>query len=114
MEASKTLSSERRHTVLTVTVARGRTDFDMFCPQANLTNPLQREPVSRNWPLVCLELLAQCPKVEDQQGMADLAALRTPEGVASLSFPLRFRAEETKRFARRRPLHPGTLAWLAD
>ncbi len=46
--------------------------------------------------------------------MADLDALETPEGVASLSALLRFRAEETERSALWRPLRPGTLAVLAD
>ncbi len=77
-------------------------------------NGLLREPVSRNWPLVCLELLARWPEVEDWQETAEPAALETPEGVASLSAPLRFRVEETERSARWRPLHPGTLAGLAD
>ncbi len=79
-----------------------------------LPGDLLRGPVSQDWPLVCLELLAQCPEAEDRQETADLAALETPEGVASLSAPLRFRAEETERSARWRPLRPGTLAGLAD
>ncbi len=49
-----------------------------------------------------------------RQGTADLAALETPEGVASLPAPLHFWAEETERNARWRPLRPGTLAGLAD
>ncbi len=61
-----------------------------------------------------LERLARCPEVEDQQGTAALAALETPEGVASLPAPLHFWAEETERSARWRPLRPGTLAGLAD
>ncbi len=61
---------------------------------------LLREPVSRDWPLVYLERLARCPGAEDRQGTADLAALETPEGVASLPAPLHFWAEETKRSAR--------------
>ncbi len=71
-----------------------------------LPNSLLREPVSRDWPLVCLELLALCPEAEDQQGMAALAALETPEGAASLSVPLCFRAEATERSSRWRPLRP--------
>ncbi len=59
---------------------------------------------------VHLERLAQCPVAEDRQETADLAALETPEGVASLPAPLRFRAEETERSARWRPPRPGTLA----
>ncbi len=66
---------------------------------------LLRGPVSQDWPLVHLERLA-----EDRQETADLAALETPEGVASIPAPLRFRAEETERSARWRPPRPGTLA----
>ncbi len=51
---------------------------------STLLNNLLREPVSRDWPLVCLELLAQCPEVEDRQETAELAARETPEGVAML------------------------------
>ncbi len=79
-----------------------------------LPNSLLREPVSRDWSLVYLERLARCPGAEDRQGTADLAALETPEGVASLPAPLHFWAEETARSARWRPLRPGTLAGLAD
>ncbi len=75
---------------------------------------LLREPVSRDWPLVYLERLALCPEAGDRQEMADLAALKTPEGVASLPAPLHFWAEETERSARWRKLRPGTLAGLAD
>ncbi len=42
-----------------------------------LPNSLLREPVSQDWPLVYLELLARCPDVEDWQGTAALAALET-------------------------------------
>ncbi len=75
---------------------------------------LLREPVSRDWSLVYLERLARCPEAGDRQETADLAALETPEGVASLPAPLNFWAEETERSARWRPLRPGTLAGLAD
>ncbi len=78
------------------------------------TRCLLREPVSRDWPLVCLELLARCPEVEDRQGMAGLVALKTLKWAASLSVSLCFRAEETERSSGRRPLRPGTLAGLAD
>ncbi len=61
-----------------------------------------------------LERLARYPGAGDRQGTADLAALETPEGVASLPAPLHFWAEETERSARWRPLRPGTLAGLAD
>ncbi len=71
-----------------------------------LPNSLLQEPVSQDWPLVYLELLARCPEAEDQQGTAALAALETPKGAGSLSAPLRFRAEETERSARWRPLRP--------
>ncbi len=54
---------------------------------------LQREPVSQDWPLVYLELIARYPEMLDRQGMADLAALKTSEEVTSLPVPLRFRAE---------------------
>ncbi len=79
-----------------------------------LPNSLLREPVSQDWPVVYLELLARCPEAEDRQGTAALATLETPEGVASLSALLRFQAEETERSTRWRPLRPGTLAGLAD
>ncbi len=82
---------------------------------STLPNNLLREPVSQDWPLVYLEWLARCPEAEDRHGTAALAASRDPQkGVASLSAPLRFRAEETVRSARWRPLRPGTLAGLAD
>ncbi len=77
-----------------------------------LPNSLLREPVSRDWPLVYLELLARCPEVEDWQGTAAVAALETLKGAASRSALLSFRAEETERSARWRPLRPGTLARL--
>ncbi len=79
---------------------------------STMPKSLLREPVSQDWPLVYLELLARCPEVEDRQEMATLAALDTPKGAASLSALLRFRAEETDRSACR-SLHPGTLAGLA-
>ncbi len=60
-------------------------------------------PVSRDWSLVYLERLARCPGAEDRQGTADLAALETPEEVASLPAPLHFWAEETERNARWKP-----------
>ncbi len=68
---------------------------------------LLREPVSQDWPLVYLEWLARCPEA------ADLAALTTPKGVASVPAPLHFWAEETERSARWRPLRPEALAGLA-
>ncbi len=58
-----------------------------------LPENLLRGPVSRDWLLVCFELLARCPEAEDQQGTADLAVLNTFFEVASLSGLLRFRAE---------------------
>ncbi len=58
-----------------------------------LPENLLRGPVSRDWPLVCFELLARCPEAEDRQGTADLAVLNTFLEVASLSGLLRFRAE---------------------
>ncbi len=81
---------------------------------STLPNSLLREPVSQDWPLVYLELLAQCPEAEDRQGTAALAALETPKRLANFSALLRLRAEETERSARWRLLHPGTLAGLAD
>ncbi len=45
-----------------------------------LPNSLLREPVSQDWPLVYLELLARCPGAEDRQGPAALAALETLKG----------------------------------
>ncbi len=90
--------------------------YSMYDPSSSfmLPNSLLREPVSRDWPLVYLELLARFPEVEDWQGTAAVAALETLKGEASLSALLRFRAEETERSARWRPLRPGTLARLAD
>ncbi len=90
------------------------THRDTFGGVSTLPNSLLRDLVSRDWPLVYLELLAQCPEVEDRQGTAALAALETPKGLASLSAPLRFRAEETERCTSWRPLRPGPLAGLAD
>ncbi len=81
---------------------------------STLPNSLLREPVSQDWPLVYLEWLAQCSEAGDRQEMADLAALETPEGVASLPALLNFWVEETERSARWRPLHSETLAGLAD
>ncbi len=80
---------------------------------STLLNNLLREPVSRDWPLVYLELLDRCPDTEDQQEATDVAAREIPEGVARLSAPLRFRAERTEKSTRGRPLRPGTLAGLA-
>ncbi len=59
---------------------------------STLPNSLLRLPVSWDWPLVCLELLARFPKADYWQGTAALAALETPQGVA-----LRFWAEETEK-----------------
>ncbi len=81
---------------------------------STLLNNLLREPVSRDWPLVYLELLARCPEAEDRQETAELDAQEIPEGVARLSAPLRFRAENTERDTRWRPLRPGKLAGLAE
>ncbi len=91
----------------------GSTLINTLCPQSKY-NTILREPVSWDWPLVYLERLARCPGMEDRQGTADLAALETPEGVASLPAPLHFWAEETERNARWRHLRPGTLAGLAN
>ncbi len=66
---------------------------------STLPNSLLREPVSQDWSLMYLELLAQCPEVEERQGTAALASLETPKGAASLSAPLHFREEETERSA---------------
>ncbi len=72
---------------------------------STLPNSLLREPVSQDWPLVYLERLARCPEAEDGRSSCS----RDPQkGVASLSAPLRFRAEETERSE-----CPGTLAGLA-
>ncbi len=56
---------------------------------STLPENVLREPVSRDWPLVCSELLVRCPEVEDWKGMADLAVLNTFLQVASLSGLLR-------------------------
>ncbi len=100
----------KRRTDSTVRRTHGDTSGSSF----HAANGLLRETVSQNLSLVCLELLARCPRVEDQQEMDEPAALENPEGVVSLSVPLRFRAEETERGARWRPLCPGKLAGLAD
>ncbi len=52
--------------------------------------------------------------MEGRQETTDAAAREIPEGVAKLSAPLQFRAERTERSTRGRPLHPGTLAGLAE
>ncbi len=74
-------------------------------------NPWQS--VSQDWPLVYLELLAQCPEAEDRLGTANLAALETSKQVASLPVPLRFQAE-TERSAHRKSLSPETPGGLAE
>ncbi len=105
---------------------KGRTEYDSLSLQfagpneihlavvSMLLNNLLRRPVSRDWPLVCLELKDRCPDTEDRQETTDVAAWEIPEGVARLSAPLRFRVERTDRCTRVRPLHPGTLAGLAE
>ncbi len=60
---------------------------------------------SRDWPLGCSELIVQCPEADTRQEMADLAVLSILLGVASLSGPLRFRAE-AERGTRWRSLCP--------
>ncbi len=59
-------------------------------------------------------LLDRCPETEDRQERTEVAARETPEGVARLSAPLRFRAERTEGSTHGRPLHPGTLAGMAE
>ncbi len=80
----------------------------------SMPNSLLREPVSQDWPLVYLELLARCPEAEDQQGTNALAALEPQKRAVNLSALLRFRVEETERSAHLRPLRPKSLAGLAD
>ncbi len=75
---------------------------------------LLREPVSWDWPLVYLARLVRCPEAGDRQEMAVLAALETPEEVASLPDLLHLWVEKTERSACWRPLCSGTLAGLAD
>ncbi len=127
----------KRLTASTVCRTYGDTSGSSF----HAANGLLREPVSRNWSLVCLELLARCPGAEYQQETAELhcplsgpdltyislpiisciieyvtnktSCSRDPEGVASLSTSLCFRAEETERSACLRPLRSGILAGLA-
>ncbi len=86
-----------------------RTHGDTSDSSFHVANGLLREPVFRNW-----SLLARCPGADDQQDTAKPAALKTPEGVVSLSVPIRFLAEETERSTCWSPLCPGTLAGLAD
>ncbi len=90
--------------------AERRIEYDSFSLQSagpneihlavvsTLLNNLLRETVSRDWPLVCLELLDRCPDTEDRQEATDVAAREIPEGVARLSAPLRFRAERTEKY----------------
>ncbi len=66
---------------------------------STLLNNILMEPVSLDWLLVCLE---------------QLAARETLNGVARLSAPLRSRVDKTERHPRLSPLHPGTLAALAE
>ncbi len=55
-----------------------------------------------------LERLARCPGTEDRQGTADLAALETPEGVASLPAPFHFWAKKAGAGCTSRAFkHPG-------
>ncbi len=70
---------------------------------STLPENVLREPVYRDWPLVCFELLAWCNGVEDLQGTADLAVLNTFLEVASLSGPLHFRAEGERKTRWRSP-----------
>ncbi len=72
---------------------------------STLPENVLREPVSRDWPLGCSELIIRCPEADTWQGMADLAVLSILLGVASLSGPLRFRAE-AERGTRWRSLCP--------
>ncbi len=106
--------------------AECRTEYDSLSLQSagpneihlavvsTLLNNLLREPVSRDWSLVCLKQLDRCPDPEGRQETTDVAAREIPEGVARLSAPLWFRAERTERSNRGRPLHPGALAGLAE
>ncbi len=82
-----------------------RTKVSSTCP---------RHVDSLDWPLVCLKLLDRCPETEGRQETTEVAAREIPEGVARLSAPLRLRAERTERSTCGRPLHPGTLAGLAE
>ncbi len=86
-----------------------RTHGDTSDSSFHIANGLLREPVSRNW-----SLLARSPGADDQQDTAEPATLETPEGVVSLSVPIRFLADETERSTCWRPLCPGTLSGLAD
>ncbi len=54
------------------------------------------------------EQLFLCPGMAHRQEMAKLGALETSEGVASISAPLHFWAEETEMCAHWRSLRPGT------
>ncbi len=44
-----------------------------------LPNSLLREPVSQDWPLVYLELLARCPEAEDLAGAGRSSCSRDPQ-----------------------------------
>ncbi len=63
---------------------------------STLPDDVLREPVSRDWPLVYLELLARCPEAEDRQGTDDLAALETSQD--------RYISGRKLRYTRWRPL----------
>ncbi len=72
---------------------------------STLSESLQREPVSRDWPLVLLEDPLQCPEMIDQQGTTDLTALApSSEGT---SFPVPYCSRvAAEKFAHRRSLSP--------
>ncbi len=71
---------------------RCRNTLPVYFPESLCERGL-REPVSRDWPLVYLEQLFQCPEVEDWQGTTELSALETSLEVASLPEPLCFWAD---------------------
>ncbi len=74
-----------------------RTLWDTFGRNFHAARKCIKGTVSRDWLLVCFELLAWCPEAEDWQGTANLDVLNTFLEVASLSGPLRFRAEAERK-----------------
>ncbi len=87
-----------------------RTHGDTLSSSFHAANSLLREPVLSRLASGVIRAASLVSWNGTPAEKAELAATETPEGVASISAPLRFRAEETEMCARWRPLRPGTLA----